>query len=41
MLMLIGGVKYFFFFSRRNSPQWVRGSSLSRLHDHIQTYHNW
>jgi hypothetical protein len=26
------------FFSWRNSPFWARASSLSRLHDHIQTY---
>jgi hypothetical protein len=23
----------------RNSPQWTRASSLSRLHDHTQTHH--
>jgi hypothetical protein len=26
------------FFQRRNSPQWARASSLSRLHDHTQTH---
>jgi hypothetical protein len=27
------------FFSWRNSPLWVRSSSLSRHHDHTQTHH--
>ena len=27
-----------FIFSWRNSPQWARASSLSRLHDHTQTH---
>ena len=28
------------FSSYCDSPQWARTSSLSRLHDHTQTYHN-
>ena len=29
----------FFFLPWRNSPQWAKVSSLSRIHDHTQTYH--
>jgi hypothetical protein len=29
----------YIFFQRRNSSQWARASSLSRLHDHTQTHH--
>ena len=28
-----------FFFSWRNSPQWAKGSSLSRINDYTQTHH--
>jgi len=28
-----------YFLPWRNSPQWAKTSSLSRIHDHIQTHH--
>lgn len=34
-------VLFFCFFAWRQSPQWARSSSNSRLHDHIKTRHSW
>jgi hypothetical protein len=31
--------QFYTFFQRRNSPQWAKVSSLSRLHDHTQIHH--
>jgi hypothetical protein len=34
------GLYKIFFFAWRDSPQWARTSSLSRLHDHTQARHS-